>query len=394
MKKILALLMAMIMLLSLAACGGSKDKKDGDDGTTAAGEQKLDYANLTADDLIAKFIKDQTNITLDEYVALVSTLSYVKITDDLDLEENITEEAIDKLDDNDAVFPASKEYIPVLIKNEAPQVRGYAISHVGSIFGVSEEDRTTVKNILKTEKEPYVLRCAVDALANEGAEDADIGQFLLDMAKHENPYVREEAAFALGNSWNRGLDGAVDAIITLMSDSNDDVRDAAYRYAGKLNDEKIIDPIVKMLKNPDESKFHASGVQSLVTLWYDYPFHENTSEKAYRATMDYLKTKPASNNVPAWTAITSFQSKASDKFENWLAKATYFDTNEIAQVMTDIVKIPDVNWLGRTGAVKMIAVHCSKDAFTALGKVVNGLTDDNAQFIKDEYNKQAESLNK
>ena len=40
MKKILALLMAMIMLLSLAACGGSKDKKDGDDGTTAASEQK------------------------------------------------------------------------------------------------------------------------------------------------------------------------------------------------------------------------------------------------------------------------------------------------------------------------------------------------------------------
>lgn len=392
MKKILALLMAMVMLLSLAACGGAKDKTDGEGDTTAASEQKLDYANLTADDLIAKFIKDQTNVTLDEYVALVSTFSYVKITDELDLEENITEEAIDKLDDNDAVFPAPKDYIPVLIKNEAPQVRGYAISHVSSIFGVSEEDRAMVKEVLKTEKEPYVLKRAVDALANEGAEDADVGQFLLDMAKHENPYVKEEAAFALGNSWNRGLDGAVDAIITLMSDSNDDVRNAAYRYAGKLNDEKIIDPIVKMLKNPDESKFHASGVESLVTLWYDYPFHENTSEKAYRATIDYLKTTPASDNVPDWTTITSFQTKASDKFDKWLAKATYFDTNEIAQVMTDIVKNPDVKWLGRTGAVKVIAAHCSKDAFTALGKVVNGLTDDKAQFIKDEYNNQAKNL--
>ena len=40
----------------------------------------------------------------------------------------------------------------------------------------------------------------------------------------------------------------------------------------------------------------------------------------------------------------------------------------------------------------MIAVHCSKDAFTALGKVVNSLTDDKAQFIKDEYNNQAENL--
>ncbi|MGN1478681.1 MAG: HEAT repeat domain-containing protein [Acutalibacteraceae bacterium] len=394
MKKILALLMAMIMLLSLAACGGAKDKTDGDDGTTAAAEQKLDYANLTADDLITKFIKDQKNVTLDEYVALVSTLSYVKITDELELEENITSKAISKLLDNDAELPTSEEYIPVLIKNEAPQVRGFAISRVGTLFGVNEEGRATVKEILKTEKEPYVLKCAVEALANEGAEDADIGQFLLDMAKYENPYVREEAAFALGNSWNQELDGAVDAIITLMSDSNDDVRDAAYRYAGKLNDEKVIDPIVKMLKNPDEAKFHASGVESLVTLWYDYPSHENTSEKAYRATMDYLKTKPASDDIPAWTAITSFQAKSESNFEKWLAKATYFDTNEIAQVMTDIVKNPDVKWLGRTGAIKVIAVHCSKADFDALGKVVNGLTDDNAQFIKDEYKNQADSLNK
>ena len=35
------------------------------------------------------------------------------------------------------------------------------------------------KEILKTEKEPYVIKCAVRALGNEGGKDAEIGKFLL-----------------------------------------------------------------------------------------------------------------------------------------------------------------------------------------------------------------------
>ena len=88
MKKIVAFILTLGMIFSLVACGG-------DGGQTANGK-KLDYANMTADDLL-KDIKDQQNVTLDEFVALVSTYSYVTITDDLELEENITTEAIKNL---------------------------------------------------------------------------------------------------------------------------------------------------------------------------------------------------------------------------------------------------------------------------------------------------------
>ena len=163
-------------------------------------------------------------------------------------------------------------------------------------------------------------------------------------------------------------------MIDLMDDEDPDVRDAAYRYAGGLNDEKIIEPIVSMLNNPDDEQFYANGINSLVKLWYDYPFHENTSEAAYRATMDYLRTTPVTDKIPTWTAVTSFKNKA-DNFDEWRARATYYNPDEIEQIMTDLIENPDANWLGRTGAVEVIAAHCSKEAFDALSPVVDSLID-------------------
>ncbi|MGN1132939.1 MAG: HEAT repeat domain-containing protein [Oscillospiraceae bacterium] len=395
MKKLVSLMLAAGMLLSLTSCGESKkgnESKASNESTVKV--QELDYANLTEDDLLKSIVKDQQNVTLEEFTELVSTLSNVKITEDMGLEDNITFKAIKKLRDNNANLPEASEYVAPLLKSDSPQVRGYAISNTSSLFGVSDEHVSDIKELLINEKDPYVLCCAVNTLANEGGSDADVGKFLLDMAKHENKYVRKQAAYAIGNSWNKNLNGAVDAIITLMNDSDDDVRDAAYSSAGKLADEKVIEPITAMLKNPDEAKFHSSGIRSLVTLWYDYPFHENTSAAAYKATMDYLKTTPASDKVPAWTAITSFESKSESSFDEWRAKATYYNPDEIAKVMTDLVKNPDVNWLGRTGAIGVVASHCSKEAFDGLGTVVKGLTDDKAQFVQDEYDSQAEELNK
>ena len=293
MKKIVAFILTLVMIFSLAACGGDKKETE-----TVKESQKLDYANMTADDLL-KDIKDQKNVTLDEFAALVSTYSYVTITDDLELEENITTEAIEKLKENGAKLPSPEEDVEPLLKSEAPQVRGYAISNVGSLLGVSDSHIAAAKELLKTEKDPYVICCAVRALANEGGKDADIGAFLLNAAKNENSKVRKQAAMAIGSSWNKDLDGAVDAMITLMSDSDKDVRSRAYEYAGGLGDEKIIEPIVTMLNNPEDAELHGNGIDSLNKLWYDFPFHENTSEAAYRATMDYFKKTPRTKDVPS-----------------------------------------------------------------------------------------------
>lgn len=389
MKKILAFILAVGMVFSLAACGGENTGKETE---TKQKTKKIDYANMTEDDLIKEFIKDEQNITLDEFVNLASTYSYANINDKLELDENITDKAIKKLKDNKATLPAAKEFVEPLLKSDAPQVRGYAFSNIATFFGASDSHKASAKEILKTEKEPYVIKCAVKALGNEGGKDAEIGKFLLDAAKNENAVVRRQAAVALGSTWNKTLNGAVDAEIELMKDSDNDVRKAAYEYAGLLGDDRVVAPISEMLKNEADADLHSSGVKGLVWLWYDYPSHENTSEAAYRATIDYFKTTPGSDKVPAWAAVTSFTNKSEKNYDAWKAKATYFNTDELYEVMLGLVKNENLGRMTRGYACKPVAVHCTRAQFDALGTVINALSDKDAKFIQDEYKNQANKL--
>ena len=389
MKKILAFILAVGMVFSLAACGGENTGKETE---TKQETKKIDYANMTEDDLIKEFIKDEQNITLDEFVNLASTYSYATINDKLELDENITDKAIKKLKENKAKLPAAKEFVEPLLKSAAPQVRGYAFSNIATFFGASDSHKASAKEILKTEKEPYVIKCAVKALGNEGGKDAEIGKFLLDAAKNENAVVRRQAAVALGSTWNKTLNGAVDAEIELMKDSDKEVRKAAYEYAGLLGDDRVVAPISEMLKNEADADLHSSGVKGLVWLWYDYPSHENTSEAAYRATIDYLKTTPGSDKVPAWAAVTSFTNKSEKNYAAWKEKATYFNTDELYEVMLGIAKNENLSRLARGYACKPVAAHCSKEQFEAFGTVVNALTDKDAKFIQDEYQNQSKKL--
>ena len=290
MKKLLAMILTIGMIFTLASCGGDKTENG---GQQAGGAKKIDYANMTEDDLIKEFIKDEKNITLDEFIDLVSTYSYATINNKLELDENITDKAIKKLKDNKATLPAAKEIVEPLLKSDSPQVRGYAFSNIATFFGASDSHKAAAKEILKNEA------------------DADL---------------------------------------------------------------------------------HSSGVRGLVWLWYDYPSHENTSEAAYRATIDYFKTTPGSDKVPAWAAVTSFTNKSEKNYAAWKEKATYFNTDELYEVMLGLVKNENLGRMTRGYACKPVAAHCTKEQFNAFGTVVNALTDKNAKFIQDEYQKQAAKL--
>ena len=182
-------------------------------------------------------------------------------------------------------------------------------------------------------------------------------------------------------------------MIDLMDEEDPDVRDAAYRYAVGLNAEKIIEPIDSMINNPDDEQIHANGINNTGELCGGCCVFVLVWCGGCVGVRDYLRTTPVTDKIPTWTAVTSFKNKA-DNFDEWRARATYYNPDEIEQIMTDLIENPDANWLGRTGAVEVIAAHCSKEAFDALSPVVDSLTDNNAKFIQDEYKSQAENLNK
>ena len=325
MKKFLSIFLIIVLLFSVIfVLTGCEDKKENNNTNLTA---NLDYKNMTKEDLLSH-IKDINNVTVDEYVWLVSTYSYVDIKEDLTLEDNITDEAINEI--TSAAKPSQEKYIEKLIKSESPQVRGYAVSLMPSLLGMSSKNLELAKELIKEETNEYVLYNATKALSNEAKNGKEIADFLIKMSDSENSKIRVAVASALGNSWSEGVEGAVNTVIKLMNDVDKDVRKVACKNAGKLNDESVIDPIVKILNNPEDADIHGSCIDGLVTLWYDYPFFEKYSEKAYNATMDYLKKTPRTEKIPAWTAVSSFKTTSTqNSYAEWKQKATYFNIDEM-----------------------------------------------------------------
>ena len=385
-KKWTAIVLAIGMVFSITACGGKGGAGTGD-------APKLDYANMTEDDLIKEFIKDETNVTTEEYLNLLSTYSYVDITEDLNLNmDNITRKAVQKLKDNDAKLPKFGEYVEPLLKSDSPQLRGYAFSNMRSILGTDKEYLKMAKEVIKTEKEPFVIKNAIIALQNDGAKDEEIREFIYKQAENENPAVRAAVAGALGNSHYENIDGALEIVLKLMNDPENKVRDSAYRYAGSLRNDQVVEPIAEMLKNEDDVSLHSSGIEGLIRLWYDYPLHRNTSEKAYRATMDYLNTSSDNGRIPVWHAVQSFHQKSEKNYDQWREKATYFDPNEVYEIMVKIVKNDNLDELTRKYTSMPVAAHCTKEQFEEFGKIIDGLKDDDAESIKEKYEIEASEL--
>ncbi len=423
MKKITAILLTISMIMGLTACGdnnSSSEKADSSDkssesslyessssseSTTKESSQseaeaeeslvdgltKAEYDSMTAEDLL-KHISNPEKVTAEEYVWLISTLAYVDIENEekavnyMGLTQNITEEAIHSI--KSKARPEPGEYMDKLLESPVPQIRGYAMSQMTSLFGVSDANLERAKKLLETEEDTFVLYCAINALSNELTKDKAFSDFAYKMSESPDPKLRFKAAVAIGNYWSRGVEGAADKIIEMMNDSDPEIKKIACERAGGLNDDAVIEPLVKIINDPQQAKFHYSCVYSLMDMWYDYPFHDDTNEKAYKAAMDYFKTSARNNDTPAWNAIGLLKNIAEDKYDDWKKRASYFDTDDLYDVMTEIVRDENANWMARTAAVDVIKIHCSSQQFDELGSTVAALSDKKADYIKDEYDKQ------
>lgn len=374
------LVFAGCVMLS-TGCSSGKEKKSNNE--TKAVETTYDYAGKTSDDLLSG-INDMSNVTEEEYINLVDTYRYVKVKEDMSLEKNITDEALKKI--NHDSLPEIQNCISKLIKSDSPQVRGFAVDQMKQfLFGVSNKNIEVLKDLIKTEKDDYVLWHCVKTLANEGG-DPEVGKFLISMSKSNNAKIREASANALGNKWSKKIDGVADIIIGLMNDDDVSVRKAACKNAGKLNDESVIEPLSEILNNADDAEIHGSCVEGLMTLWFDFPSYENKSEKAYNATIDYFKKIPKTSKTPAWLAVSNLKAPVNnDRYNAWKKEAKYCNADEIYDVMIEIIKNTDVDWLARDAAIKVIKTRCDNKHYKDLGKIINKLKDDKAELLKNSY---------
>ncbi len=378
-----SLVLCMSLVLSFASCGKKNEEKE-----PVPDVSSDEYSKLTPEDIIEKYIKDKNNISLEDYTALLSTLAYVPINNDtLELEDNNTARALNLLGNGNAVFPEPEKVVEALIHDKSPQVRGFAVTLAGSLLESDEENLSLLKDVIKNEKEPYVLKCATDTFAFGGAEDPDIGKFLVRMTKNDNKAVRLSAVYTLSSTAALDIDGAADAVIALMGDSEPDVRKAAYKFCGAFYDDRAVEPIVKMLSNSAEADYHAYGLLGLITMWYDYPGHAHTSAAAYKATVNYFKTVRPSQKTPPLSAISALSQKTDETFDSWKQQASYYNADELVQIMKNLVSQADLSWQARVAAMKVIAVHGTKADMDSLKAVTDSLKDEAAELIRTEYEK-------
>ena len=105
---------------------------------------------MSAQDLIDR-IKDVKNITEDEALALYSTYAYTNYTEDFyGREENITDEAFKILKDDGCKIPYTTTIRDNMLHSENANVRAYAFTTIGGLFGTSSEEEKMAENKIKT----------------------------------------------------------------------------------------------------------------------------------------------------------------------------------------------------------------------------------------------------
>lgn len=359
MKKLLALLLALTMVFTLAACGGGEKTGGGENAGTGDKLQEK-YASMTAEELISETIKDRANPTDEEIATLIGTAAYIDIGEKNIFEDNITDEAIHTLT-QEQVKPAMPiNYAEKLLDSEDVLVRAFVYNSFADYVPLDDEE---LENLLiekaTAETDKVAVACALHGLKNALSERSEFADFAVECAKHEDASIRYWTAMVLGFYRLDDDEKYVDAMIALMQDSDMEVAKYACKEAGSLNSEKVVATIETIFADESLADLHGPATEALQDLWMGYPFYEGKSEAAYRAHLAYLNTDSTNKKIPSWLAISSITNPGG-KFEEWKAASTYFKAEELVAALSKIVCDADVDDLAKTTAIQKIGAFGTK----------------------------------
>ena len=380
MKKFLAIFLAILMVATLAACGGggeTPETPDAPDATEApvAGEVhgiKVEaYPTMTADALIAKLIKDKTAPTVEEYTALIETIELAELDERFNFADNATNDALVQLKSDGATLPNILDCANAVIANDSAKVRAYYYSRLGNAFF---DDTTAyyapIKAKVISETEPIAIAYAFRYLASNFRSDAEFCDFVLANKDNENFMVRKWFSSAVIYLQPADKTPFVDAVIELLGDEDADVVTEAALNCGTLEDDRLVEPLAKILKDENLADAHDDALTSLIRKWYDYPAYDNYSEAAYKATMDYLKGDYASADLPHWMGLSKMANKGT-KYDAWAAEATYVNNDEIVEAAKNIFEDEAKARLVRTQCISIIGVFGDKADLEALQATID-----------------------
>lgn len=379
MKKITALFIALLMVFTLAACSGGGEEPtttEPDVSVEATNEvhgiKKDAYATLTADDLIVKLVKDKTAPTVEEYTAIIETIELADLDERFNFADNATNDALLQLKSDGATLPNILDCANAVLANDSAQVRAYYYSRVGnSFFDDTTAYYAPIKAKVISETEPIAIAYALRYLASNFRSDAEFCDFVLANKDNENFMVKKWFSSAV--TYLQPADKApfIDAMLVLLEDENIDVVTEAALDCGALDDDRFVEPLAKILKDENLADVHDDALTSLVEMWYNYPAHDNYSEAAYKATIDYLKGEYTSEDLPNWVGMSKMANKSATSFDAWAAEATYVNNDEIVEAVKSIFENETKSRLVRIQCISIIGVFGNKADLEALQATID-----------------------
>lgn len=335
---------------------------------TSEAQQALDSFLAKSGDGIPvfwEFVPEDTDMTARDLEALFLYLSDARIdAEKLEIvDEGGKREAcifmqMREIPENEALSVLRK-----MIEHASPAVRGYAFyryfNHYGSKLCLDEQARDTAVAVIKSEDDVYVRSMGLIALGDCLNQYPELIQMAVEDASHALPSRRIAAIKALA-PMGKDIPGTVSIFMKLLADSDREVRQTAAHYIGLLESDEVIPALLKLALDPLQRDLHYAVLNSLYTMWYDYPHHKRTSEAAFRATIEYVKTMPGKVAGSIGMNIEAPRFVNALTFESWRKRATYFSGNLLDSYMRalmDIVLNERLDYSTRLSGMDVIKKH-------------------------------------
>lgn len=378
MKKITALILAVLMLFTFAACGGGEtpESPDAPESTTASeapakgeihGIKPEQYAEMTGEALVSKLVKDKAAPTADEYVAIIETIEFAEIDDRCDFEENATAEALKFLKGEKATFPNVLECADAVLANESAKVRAYYYQQLNNHnFDESVPAYTPILTKILSEKESIAIYQALRFAARNFAEEKTFIDFVISLSDSTDANIRRVVCYAVQYIRTDDKEPLAQMMFKLIEDEDEDVRKEAALYCYKLKDDRFVPVLKEILLDESQADLHTNAGDALCRMWYNYPAHDAYSEAAYKATMEYFKATFEDTGLPNWQVVNKIALKGKTNYDKWFAEASYFDAEEVVEIMKNIFNNAGKDRLLREQCIKVIATFGDKADLEAL----------------------------
>lgn len=331
------------------------------------------------------YYRDKTELTAAEFEALFIASQNDKVREDenfpvgsnaLQAESVLWDHKSDPTIDTLSIFRK-------LMRHPSGTVRGMVLKQYDDTLCMTPDDLAIVAELIKTETDDFAISMALRALRKCLSTYPDAIAAAKKAAKSENPLLRAAAARSLAQTGNQ-IEDAQKIMLELLHDEVRDVRETACTYIGLFKNDDLIPEIMKIVLDPAQEDLHYSCTSSLFTMWYDYPAHQNTSDKAFEATLEVMRKLPECNKEPTWGTIEKMVFVNEETIQDWYTRSNFLGEkrDRYMAVMHDLALNTKLDYATRYAAINVMQHHAKEFIAPLTGELKKLKDQDSKKLLK------------